>query len=232
MKYFISLLTLLVLSCTKSSISPESIAVVDYCPLVVGNWIDYSVSVVVTDAKTKLYDTTTYLLREEVDRLIDTLGGESKYRLVRSVRANAQSVWQDLDAILVIKTARSVIRQENNTPVLSLSVPLFRAKKWNGNAYNTLDAVRFSVKSINIADAQYPLFDSVLTVMHAESESLIDYQFVSEKYAFNLGLIEQTNIDAYSGTLSVDASGQPVPVLMRADKSSIFNKKYISHGHR
>ncbi len=219
-------------ACTKNTDDPKLVADPDYCPLQMGAWIDYAVTSIRVDVNTDLYDTTQYTLREEVDALIDSSGTGMTYRIIRKIQMTNDPVWHDFDAILISKNLSSLVRQEHNTPLLSISYPLKSRKAWNGNVLNTLDSAKFYIKSLNVNDTSYVEFDSVLTIVQAELETLININIQTEKYTVGRGLIEQSRVYAYSPTPSVDIQGHAIPVLQRAETATIYLQRYLSHGQK
>lgn len=220
--------------CSKSTqdhtIAPE----IDYCPTAVGCWIDYSVTAITVDAASDKYDTARYILREEVDAVLDSSHYEQKYRIVRKIRPSQADNWQDFDALLVIKNYQMLIRQENNVPLISISYPVTLRKNWNGNALNTLDPADFEYSQV-LAGQSYSAsqIDSVLTVVQADKQTLIDIHYVSEKYAAGIGLVEKQSTAAYSGKDPILGSdGKPLPLLQRAETAVIYSQMYLAHGKK
>lgn len=220
--------------CTKSKLDTQLSLDVDYCPMVVGSWIDYEVTAIKVDVKTEYNDTARYVMREEVDALLDSADDEQKYRVLRKIKLSQTSEWQDLDAILVIKNVHSLIRQENNIPEISISYPVALHRRWRAYAFNSDDSTMFNISKI-LSEVSYSntAFDSVLTVVHVYSESLIDIKDYSEQYAAGIGLIEKHSIYAYSDkSVTLGDDGKPLPLLQRAEIATVFRQIFLAQGKK
>ncbi len=220
--------------CAKSKLDPQLSLDVDYCPMTVGCWIDYAVTAIKVDVATEYYDTARYVMREEVDAMLDSSAAEQKYRIIRKVKLSQNSDWQDLDAILVIKNIHSLIRQENNIPEISISYPVAQRKSWHGYAFNSDDTANFRISKIFSEETFSNItFDSVLTVVHIYSESLIDLKDHSEQYAAGIGLVERHSIDAYTDKpVTLGDDGKPLPLLQRAETATIYRQTFLAQGKK
>lgn len=227
-------ITIALAGCTKNTLDPNMSPKTDYCPMVVGSWIDYDVTVITIDTLTKYYDTVRYIMREEVDALLDSSANDLQYRIIRKTKLPNQLDWQEHDAILVIKNDHSLIRQENNIPEISISYPATVQKQWRGYALASDDTTKFSISQIGSQEVfAGRTFDSVMTVVHQKFVTLIGINDHSEQFAAGVGLVEKHRIDVKSGEPNVLGSdGKPIPVMERIVTASIFRQTYLAQGKK
>lgn len=195
-KIFIILSTvlfLLVLGCKKKS--SEKIEMhYNYFGLIEGRYVIYDVKEMSHDIALKLqHDTISYQLKTVIGaEIIDNQGLKAR-EFKRYKRASNNDKWTISDMwTAVIDNYKAQLIEENQRVIKLIFAPTIN-KKWNPNAYNSLDSLHFYYTNIHTPCTLTNLtFDSTLIVQNDDFFSLIDYKVNKEKYATNVGLISKT----------------------------------------
>ncbi len=130
------LVAFVAVSCSENEVIPDPIARgMDYYPLAVGDYRVYKV----TDIKyqhNRVISEEEFLMREwVVDSFLDQTNVLT-YKIIRSVRPDAQSEWFDDSVMTVTKGHSSVILTKDNTKYVKLVFPVKEGKTWLGDMYN------------------------------------------------------------------------------------------------
>jgi hypothetical protein len=218
-------------SCEESTIEPSTYEGVDYYPISIGKWSEYSVEHIIVDVRTDYHDTIRYNLKEIVSQIISENEYETVYLVERNIRTSNDKFWQPYDAIQIIKNDTRVIRSVNNSDEFILPTKVVKGDIWNGNAYNTTDSVAYKIaKTDSIYLLNETLIDSVIRVQHEKFTSLINIENVYELYAPEIGLLYSESIKAESQNVIIGSSGEPIPVLNRVEVGEFFFKTLIDYG--
>ncbi len=141
-------------------------------------------------------DTINYFLKEQVgDSFINQTGGLT-YTLSRFKRNDDIISWEIDSVWTVIKSETKVVVSENNIPFTKLVFPVSDQKRWDGNAFNTMEEELYTYEdvyqpfSLNDMD-----FNSTLKVIQEYNpDSIVMKDQRSEIYAENVGLIYKESI--------------------------------------
>ncbi len=175
----------------------------EYFPLEIGKYMVYTVDSVFYKEDSEP-DTIQLMVREEVTDSLRDNEGELFYRIERSERANPNEPWEISQILAVKRTDTQAERIENNQRFITLTFPFRRNQTWDGIGFNS-DSLLVTVKGEVIEiykdwESQYDeifvpqtvntfLFDSTVSVFHANSNNFIERRFNREVYAKGVGLI-------------------------------------------
>ena len=136
--WFISFyIMLLTVSCVKDEVEqPVPDATRAYFPLVEGKYITYAIdSIVFDDAPGgNKMDTVHFQIRESVG-VVEVIGGDSIYYIVRSRRNNDTESWKIKDVWTSRIAEREALKTEENLTFRKMVFPLKPGKKWISTAY-------------------------------------------------------------------------------------------------
>lgn len=167
----------------------------NYFGLTPGRYIIYDVSEIRHDVTLiPQHDTTTYQLKTYIgDEIIDNEG--RKVREFKRFKRNSTSdSWELTDVwTTVIENNKAELVEENQRVIKLVFAPTVD-KKWNPNAYNTMDSMKYYYPIIHKPYTINNLsFDSTLMAKRNDYYTLIDYEIYTERYATNVGLIEKVS---------------------------------------
>ena len=141
-------------------------------------------------------DTINYFLKEQIGKSFTNQTGGITYTLNRFKRNDDAIAWEIDSVWTVIKSETNVVVSENNIPFTKLVFPVLDQKKWDGNAFNTLEEELYAYE-----DTFQPLtlnnnsFNSTLKVIQENNpDSIVMKDLRSEIYAENVGLIYKESI--------------------------------------
>ncbi len=199
-------LLLLVGSACKDSQTPLDIAPdisQSYFPLEIGKYLMYTVDSVFYK-EDAVADTVRILVREVITDTLRDNEGDLSYRVERFERASLNDPWEIRQVLAVKQTPTQAERVENNQRFISLTFPFRRNVTWDGIGFNS-DSLLITVRGEVIEiykdwDSQYDeifepqavntfLFDSTVSVFHANSNNFIERRFNREVYAKGIGLV-------------------------------------------
>lgn len=189
-----------VISCDESFVTPDSVARgLNYYPLAVGNYRVYDVTDI--QYQNNVPTKTRFQMREWVADSFMNQTNTLVYKIIRSVRPDAQSIWEDDSVMVVTKDHNRVILTKHNTKFIKMVFPVTEGKTWEADAYNDRyldqDATKREIYTYSSVDAPYQLadltYDStlIITVLPPESSypGLKDNR--KEVYARNIGMIHR-----------------------------------------
>jgi hypothetical protein len=183
--------------CCKKKESPElPVYYYSYYPVEVGNWISYEVMQI---EHTNLgSDTLTYLLKEKItEEFIDDAGDQS-YRIERLWKFTQDESYSVKDIWYTTVYATRADKIEENVRFTKLIFPINMDKRWNGNAFNTLEKWDYKYDSLHLAKTINGLqFDSTIQVNQSNVINPFQQKVASEIYANHVGLVHKSykNID-------------------------------------
>lgn len=175
----------------------------EYFPLEVGKYLIYTVDSVFyrEDASP---DTVRIMAREEITDTLRDNEGDLLYRVERSERADPSDPWQIRQVLSVKRTSTQAERIENNQRFITLTFPFQRNETWDGIGFNS-DSLQITVRGEVIEiykdwESQFEeifvpqafntfIFDSTVSVFHANSNNFIERRFNREVYAKGVGLV-------------------------------------------
>jgi len=174
-----------------------------YYPLEIGKYLMYTVDSVFYKEDV-LPDTVRIMAREEITDTLRDNEGELIYRVERFERANNNQPWEIRQVLAIKQTDTQAERIENNQRFISLTFPFRRNVTWDGIGFNS-DSLQITVRGEVIEvykdwESQYDeifvpqavntfLFDSTVSVFHANSSNFIEQRLNREVYAKGIGLV-------------------------------------------
>lgn len=197
------ILAFVVVSCDESYVTPDPEARgLNYYPLQVGDYRVYDV----TDIEYQNNEPTEkhFQMREWVaDSFMDQTNVLT-YKIIRSVRPDAQSEWQDDSVMTVTKDEKMVILTKDNTKYIKLVFPVEEGKTWIGDLYNSHVIIedepnpylsKESYQYLNVDqpfDTETENFDKTVTIIQGEPKLDPEYSVFDDRkevYARGIGKI-------------------------------------------
>lgn len=179
-------------SCEKSTKEPMDLGY-QYFPLKTGNWMQYQVDSIYYDDFQNTVDTLKYQLLEFLLASYIDNQGDTAYELERYQRFEDGEKWNFQQVWSTKRNTSTAQRTEDNTRFLKLAFPVKASKKWNGNAYNSLENQTYQYtqvhKPFTLASSS---FDSTTTVMQMNLITLISEDVQFEVYAKEIGLVKKS----------------------------------------
>jgi hypothetical protein len=129
------ILAFVVVSCDESYVTPDPEARgLNYYPLQVGDYRVYDVTDI--EYQNNVPTEKQFQMREWVaDSFMDQTNALT-YKIIRSVRPDAQSEWLDDSVMTVTKDANQVILTKDNTKYIKFVFPVTEGKTWIADLYN------------------------------------------------------------------------------------------------
>jgi hypothetical protein len=190
------ILAFVVVSCDKSYVTPDPVARgLNFYPVEVGDYRIYNVK----DIKYQHNEPTelNFQMREwVVDSFMDQTNTLT-YKIIRSIRPNAESEWEDDSVMTVTKNHTMVTLTKDNTKYVKMVFPVVEGKKWEADAYNTRydyngDREKYIYSKVDqLSVINNTEFDKtvLITVLPALASETTDYDDRQEIYARNVGRI-------------------------------------------
>ncbi len=176
-------------SCEKQQGEPSYMGY-NYFGLEEGNWIIYDVdSTVYDDFLGEVFHYQYQVMEINAEIFMDAEREESM-RLERFIREDEGQQWEEKN-IWSSKINRSyALRSEENVTFMKMIFPAKINQTWNGNAYNHYNELNYTITEIHEPfETSNLLFDSTLTVMQNDFETLISKELQYEKFATGIGMI-------------------------------------------
>ncbi|PKP23211.1 MAG: hypothetical protein CVU05_00605 [Bacteroidetes bacterium HGW-Bacteroidetes-21] len=223
---FIGLLLITLISCKKENsdyVVPD--AGYDYFPLVTGTVNYYFVESITIDKPSTYFDTVRYYLKIVIDTSFVDDEGNTVFPVKRYTSSSLSGNWVIADVWYAFSNAAMSVMTEENMKYVKIRYSVEKAKKWDGNVYNISDEQTYSISSVDVPYSLNSLsYDSVLTVVHEEYETLINKYFTYEKYAKFKGLIEY-----YSLNIVYAETNYTVPIEERILRGTIFRMERVAN---
>lgn len=180
---------------------------IDYFPLEVGQNLVYSVDSLnfLIGTQGIFIDSTHTFVREKIVDTFEDNEGNTAYKVERFERKSDTLDWQIRDVWTASRDEQRAFRTEENLRFVRMIFPLKEERVWESTAFidkgmivtvaggETIELFKnweSEVLSVNQAETiggrEYP---EVATIIHADSENFIEYRYVVEKYAKNIGLV-------------------------------------------
>lgn len=213
MRYPIYFLFIAIIGASLSSCS-ESTNVEDfeifpkyeYFPLEIGKYITYQVDSAIYDTTAAgiVVTNTTSFVRESITDTLRDNSNRLAYKLERAYRPSDTVDWEVTDIWVAVATENQAERVEENLRFIKMTFPLIDGTIWNGNLFidetTTISVAGEQVElfrnwsyEVDGLDLQEEIgtmnFDSVATLIQADSENLVELRYSVEKYAKNIGLV-------------------------------------------
>lgn len=219
-------------SCRREIIPSEDSTDNLYFPLRTGLWWEYDVDSTYYDDFARDTFHATYILREEIDSIFDTLEGEQAFVIKRYRKLSGANTWQGPRIWWALISENTVIKVEENNSFIKLNYPIVGGKKWNGNARNYMEAWSYTYQSVHTSKIVNGIsLDSTVTVLQNNHETLIDKRFYEEVYAFGVGLVNKDIVDVV-GYVDTDNIPDTIvkPLLSRIKSGTVYTQKIKSWG--
>jgi hypothetical protein len=204
-----------VVSCKESYVTPDTEARgLKYYPLMVGQYRVYDV----TDIRYQHNNATqtNFQMREWVADSFMNQTNTLTYKIIRSVRADAQSEWLDDSVFLATKDYNRVILTKDNTRYVKMVFPVKESKTWEADALNDRKLDNGTRELHMFTDINRPftlnstVYDSTLTIIQGEP-GVISSRFSNrfEVYAKNIGLIYRLfDVKNYDNCIELPCTSQ------------------------
>jgi hypothetical protein len=175
-----------------------------------------------------------YQIKEVLGAQFTDDGGHQAWRLERFIRwfdpkKSYDSIgWTIKDVWQLNADNRSVQIAEENVRFTKLSFPVSQGSTWNGNAANNRGDEQYTYEYVDQSESLgNESFARVLKVVQRDFRTLISYEYGSEKYAADIGLIYRNYIGLYSNNI---VPGQAVE--QRIENGVMFTQTLIAHGYQ
>lgn len=186
---------LLCSSCTRQTAEPVVMGY-SYFPAAVGHWVVYDVDSVVYDDFTGETRHYQYQVKELTQSIFIDEEGIERLRLERYRRQQPDDQWQATDVWQARRLPSRLERTEENITYVRLTFPPGRDNTWNGNAYNTKEPQKYQYTGVHEPfQIEGHTFDSTLTVLQKELQTLISEDFRQEVYATNVGMVYKKYVE-------------------------------------
>ncbi|HRS54214.1 MAG TPA: hypothetical protein P5250_05875 [Bacteroidales bacterium] len=174
----------------KNDIIVSEINDYNYFPVNKGHYVIYQVDSIVYNDFTNTVDTFLYEIKEYIESDIIDNSGRTVQRLEKYKRNCDTLPWKLNNVWTCLRTTYTAEKVEENVRYLKLIFPIQKDKKWNGNAYNIFDEQTY--KYIDVHKPyynKYLYFDSTITVLQKDFNTLISNDYAIEIYATGVGLV-------------------------------------------
>jgi hypothetical protein len=194
--FLLILISLTLIQCKKKEAPTAPNYYYSYYPLEVGNWISYEVLQI---EHTNIgSDTIQYLLKETItERFMDNQG-DSSYRIERVWKSNILDSYVIKDIWYTSIYPSRADKIEENVRFTKLVFPVSIEKRWNGNAFNTVEKWDYKYDSLHLSKTINGLqFDSTVRVQQSNVINPFQEKVAAEIYANHIGMIQKSykNID-------------------------------------
>ncbi|NEM97949.1 hypothetical protein [Pontibacter burrus] len=188
-------LAFVAISCEESFVTPDPEARgLNYYPLKVGQYRIYDVTDI--HYQNNVATKERFQMREWVaDSFLDQTNALT-YKIIRSIRPDAQAEWLDDSVMTVTKDHNRVILTKDNTRYVKMVFPVKEGNTWEPDVYNTrkLGNGKREQAKFAFVGQTYPLnnavYDNTVMITFGEPpllETKIDQR--EEVYAWNVGRI-------------------------------------------
>lgn len=226
--YFAILLIVVFAGCKKESENKIDYGY-NYFPLIVGKERIYKVVDINIDTAIGQYDTAIYFLKEKIaSEFVDNSGSKSCV-VERYVMYDSMPSWEITDVWVAQLKSNQAQQVEENLRIVKIVFPLVKHDIWNGNVFNILEPKYYEIESFDKPDfLNEKNYDSVLTVVEEDNESMINKYFEIEQYAKDIGLINKTVI-AIKKVTYIDIYEPIVPIEQRISIGHLYYQTLISN---
>ena len=172
----------------------------NYYPLETGHYVIYDVDSFTFDNNfdPPRYDTFHYQKMHVIDSSFIDNSGRENFKLIRYQRSDSSQAWFIANVWFGVRTETSLELVEDNQRFIKLIFPPSEGTTWNGNNYiHTekadnwyLEGWEYEYNSVNKpGNVNGWQFDSTLTILQQDLETLIEKVYAEEQYAVGVGLI-------------------------------------------
>ncbi len=122
-------------SCKKKDNNFATASLTEYYPLQSGKYITYQLDSTVFINFGERDTIISYQVQDKVDAQITDNNGQPAYRILRSIRKNANQQWSENNTFMVIPSDNSIDLIEDNLRFQKLKLPIREDFSWKGNSY-------------------------------------------------------------------------------------------------
>ncbi|HLT06557.1 MAG TPA: hypothetical protein VK014_03465 [Cyclobacteriaceae bacterium] len=161
----------------------------NYQPLAVGKYWVYHVHETVYFGESD-EESAVYYLRDLVQSDYFNEEGEQVFVVVRE-KSDDQQHWTPYQTFSWRISRSSIIRQQDNQPLVTLILPPTAGASWNGNVFNANQEEWFQLEVMDEYTLDNIFYNDVVKVVHQEEEDKIvlrDMRY--EVYGKDIGMIE------------------------------------------
>ncbi|MCJ8163687.1 hypothetical protein MKJ04_02460 [Pontibacter sp. E15-1] len=165
-----------------------------YYPLAVGDTRVYQVTDI--QFKNDEGDTLRFQMQERVDTTFLDQTNTLNYKIIRSVRPDAESPWKEDSVLVVSRSVSSLLLTQDNTRYVKLVFPVRTGKTWQGDAYNnhTVNIDQKETYTYAAAGEPYTVSDqtygnTVTVIQGTPTKNLVQLDERREVYAEGVGRI-------------------------------------------
>ena len=155
-------------------------------------------------------DTSFWYYKEIQKDLEVNPEGDTLFNIFRYLRDSDSVDWAIDSVIRIKKNKWRIIATENNIPYVKFIFPVEDMKKWNGNAYNSLEKEEYHYEEVSlksgVLDKEYPV---TVKVIQKEFIDTIVYTLIKKEfYAANIGMIYREYVNLNYCTESEECIGK------------------------
>lgn len=169
----------------------------EYYPTQIGHYVIYDVDSIIFDDFTETSDTFHYQKKYVIDSTFTDGMGRQAHKLLRYHRADSTQAWTLSDVWSVVVNATSLEVVEENQRFVKLLFPPREEQTWDGNKYINITSANwyledweYTAASVDVSEIVNQMqFDSAVTVIQQDYETLIEKVYAEERYAKNVGMV-------------------------------------------
>lgn len=205
----------------------------DYYPTKLGKYVVYDVDSIVYTQLTKDTLVFKYRIKEKLaDTYSDNLG-QPAIRVERYIKNYDPAKpydsipWTIKEVWMVNANLKSIQVVESNVRFTKLIFPIQENASWDGNANNSQEAWDYTYNYIDKSEKiNSVLLENVVQVKQKDYRTLISYQYYSEKYAKEIGLVYREIKDLLSNNIIANK-----PVEDRIESGIIYKQTLVTYGY-
>ncbi len=188
---YLTIASLLILSCDKTNNLPNPDLGLSYFPLKVNAVNVYKVDSTVYSDFTNTITEFQFLIKDTVINQFIDAQGNTAFRIERYKKVNTQDwTFQKVIAKKIVNNRAEEF--VDNTRYVRLVFPATLESTWNGNLYNSLDEWKHQITSIEANSTVGTLkLDSTISIQQHSEINLIREDIYTESYTKNIGLVKK-----------------------------------------
>jgi hypothetical protein len=232
--FILGIISLSFFSCSKKKV-PEDLSNLglDYYPTKLGKYVVYDVDSIVYTQLPKDTLVFKYRIKEKLtDTFSDNLG-QPAIRLERYIKTynpakSYDSIpWTVKEVWMVNANFKTIQVVESNVRFTKLIFPIQENASWDGNANNSAETWDYSYTYIDRSEKiNGLLLENVAHVKQKDYRTLISYQYYTEKYAKEIGLVYREIKDLLSNNIIANK-----PVEERIESGIIYKQTLVTYGY-
>jgi hypothetical protein len=166
-----------------------------YYPYQIGQWFVYDIVEIKYDDFTHTVDTSQYQIKEFYESEFLDNSNRKTLRIERYRRNKITDDWGLENIFLSNITTSTAERVEDNIRYIKLVFPVINGETWNANSLNTFPSHFYKYTKVDVPLIMYNQnYDTTLTVLQQDEETLINKDYSSEIYAKNIGIVYKKTV--------------------------------------